>query len=395
VIESPEIDLIGRFKTGYGWEKVIDGRPEMKKGRGWASCPPRDMEEFGRFVSETVQHYRGQIRYWQLLDEPHIPWKFRGSPEEYVEMLGTLSTAVKKDVPNGRVLNGSYQLRWLIPLALRDLIKDGNSEEAIRLYQSTYMRSSIASKHEFPSVDNIAELKKVLKSDLAKYAIKFCEILLTTGRDSFDIFCFHDHMTYDTPNTYDVVTQAALDLLKRYGVTETMYLTGVGQDKNQSPSDQARAVPIRIAASFAKGIDYVLWWSFVDIEGPDSVNPRSGLYHDDGQPKPASVTFSTLAHKMQEIQFTRASFLPVSNAKAVLFQGGKGEFVIAWRESGTRRSRIPLSGTSATVTTLVPVGTQTELRRSEVSIRSGSVFVSVNADPILIASRDRKEYAGQ
>jgi hypothetical protein len=73
----------------------------------WAAgTKPGKSEAFARYVFNTVEHYRGSIKHWEVWNEPHFNGFWTGTPEEYAEMLGIAYREAKKADPDCLVLGG-------------------------------------------------------------------------------------------------------------------------------------------------------------------------------------------------------------------------------------------------------------------------------------------------
>ncbi|MBN1579510.1 MAG: beta-galactosidase [Anaerolineae bacterium] len=93
------IQLVARLDRAPNWSREDNSMP----GR-----PPDDFSDYGEFVYRFVDHYRGQIRYIQIWNEPNlfIEWGNRPvDPAGYVELLRIAYERSKEADPNVYVLN--------------------------------------------------------------------------------------------------------------------------------------------------------------------------------------------------------------------------------------------------------------------------------------------------
>ena len=80
----------------------------------WASscgewnCPPRNNKLFVQYVSEVIQRYKGQVKYWELWNEPDSAtyWKPQDGLKSYCVLLKEVYLAAKKIDPECKILNG-------------------------------------------------------------------------------------------------------------------------------------------------------------------------------------------------------------------------------------------------------------------------------------------------
>ena len=70
------------------------------------SHPPDDFDDFGDFVTTTVDRYRGRVEHFQIWNEPNLgtEWTGRVDPDAYAELLEIAYTRAKAANPNAVVL---------------------------------------------------------------------------------------------------------------------------------------------------------------------------------------------------------------------------------------------------------------------------------------------------
>jgi hypothetical protein len=108
------LDIIARLSNPPAWSRKD---PEMGD-----FAPPDDLADYADFVRAVVTRYRGQVRIYQIWNEPNIypEWGNRPvDPEDYTELLRVGYTAVKDVCPECVVVSGA--LAQTIPLGPRDL----------------------------------------------------------------------------------------------------------------------------------------------------------------------------------------------------------------------------------------------------------------------------------
>lgn len=64
----------------------------------WAE-PPRDMRLYAEFMAEIVARYRGKIHAWEIWNEPDNAEYWRGSTEEYAELVRQGAVAMRRADP--------------------------------------------------------------------------------------------------------------------------------------------------------------------------------------------------------------------------------------------------------------------------------------------------------
>jgi hypothetical protein len=75
-------------------------------GENFWRSPPRDPEDFARFVAALVGHYRADIHSWELWNEPDNPAYWLGNREEFAAVVRAGSRAVRRVDPTAAVVLG-------------------------------------------------------------------------------------------------------------------------------------------------------------------------------------------------------------------------------------------------------------------------------------------------
>lgn len=86
--------------------------------------PPKDTERFAAFVKQLVNRYKDRIHSWEIWNEPDNPAYWAGTPEQFAELLGTGSRAVREADPKAKVVFGG--LAWNLSF-LQDVLNVSNS----------------------------------------------------------------------------------------------------------------------------------------------------------------------------------------------------------------------------------------------------------------------------
>ncbi len=83
---------------------------------------PIDYDEFGQFVEDIVNRYKGRIKSWEIWNEPDITAYWSGTVEEYAKLLKIGAAAVRKADPDAIVVLGGLAHKTDFTLRLfRDL----------------------------------------------------------------------------------------------------------------------------------------------------------------------------------------------------------------------------------------------------------------------------------
>jgi len=101
--------VLGTFLWTPAWAA---GAAQGKTG----TSPPKDYDDFGRYVFHLVSHYRRSIHCWEVWNEPHYSGFWRGTPAEYARLLVVAYREAKRADPDCLVLGGggveAGNLRW-------------------------------------------------------------------------------------------------------------------------------------------------------------------------------------------------------------------------------------------------------------------------------------------
>ena len=97
------IGLIVRISNPPAWS-----RAEGNEVGSYA--PPDNYNDFAEFAGAVAERYRGQIRYYQLWNEPNIypEWGvYPTDPEAYTELLKAGATAIRANDPDAVIIAGA------------------------------------------------------------------------------------------------------------------------------------------------------------------------------------------------------------------------------------------------------------------------------------------------
>ncbi len=89
-----DIEIIARLDRPPSWTRQDNARPER---------PPDDVNAYGDFVYDVVNHFKGRIHYYQIWNEPNIypEWGDQApDPAAYVRLLKVAWTRAKAADPN-------------------------------------------------------------------------------------------------------------------------------------------------------------------------------------------------------------------------------------------------------------------------------------------------------
>ncbi len=106
-LNAPEEGLISIFSASlWATEKPSAMLPPS---------PAHSLDDYYRFVFETVKRCRGRVKYWENDAEPNNPVFWSGTKEQFVAQLKVFHRAVKDADPNAIVIAGGYDGLFIPP----------------------------------------------------------------------------------------------------------------------------------------------------------------------------------------------------------------------------------------------------------------------------------------
>jgi hypothetical protein len=142
------------------------------ENRQRAAYMPKDLNTFASYVRQTVQHYRGRLSVWEILNEPiytdySLPHTLGYQVTDYVPLLKVAYQAVKEIDPGALVIGGiaggptTYTqefidaggLRWVDALNLHiypGLTAPEAYEEPLRQLQAKMQAINVGARHASP-----------------------------------------------------------------------------------------------------------------------------------------------------------------------------------------------------------------------------------------------------
>lgn len=106
--------LLGEFLRTPAW--AADAPPNLDLAANPAAArayPPSNWQEFAEYVYETVRHYRGRIRNWEVWNEPYYGGFWKGTPEQYARLASIAYRECKRADPACTVWAGCIHLSAL------------------------------------------------------------------------------------------------------------------------------------------------------------------------------------------------------------------------------------------------------------------------------------------
>lgn len=270
-----KIDVLATVMEAPCWASTDPNKNCATLSYDWR-YPPRDPQEYATFVGELVKRYKGQIRFWEIWNEPNlVGFWHEPNPAAYTALVKAAYPTIKALDPTAVVVAGA-----LAPC-------DGT-----------------------PSC--------------AYSALGYLEAMYAAGaRGFFDKLSYHPYTDGHPPTWYDAgwpmysfasSVPAIRQVMQRHGDPSPIWLTEVGW--TTVPGDRCadcwtEALPVseaEQAAYLAEAVAITRSWPYVEAllwyELTDTVEPREqavvsfehhfGLFRKDYSAKPAAAQFRDL-----------------------------------------------------------------------------------------------------
>lgn len=109
--KSLGFNILGSLDTTPKWASMAP----RGGSDNYRSYPPKDLKDWGRYVYETVSHYKGIIDYWEVWNEPDStgflklpgPFEQMRRPGVYADLLKVAYTEAKRANPDSVIVGGA------------------------------------------------------------------------------------------------------------------------------------------------------------------------------------------------------------------------------------------------------------------------------------------------
>lgn len=105
-LKKYKMPLLGQLFTTPYWAAATP-QPKPKKA-GYNKCWAPNLKLLDKYVFETVSRYKNYVKYWEIWNEPAVNLFWKGSPEEFGEMVQVAIKAAKRADPNCVVMSAGY-----------------------------------------------------------------------------------------------------------------------------------------------------------------------------------------------------------------------------------------------------------------------------------------------
>ncbi len=260
---------------------------------GWDAFPPKPecLDEWGRYVYETVKRYKENVAAWEIWNEPFPDGLFfrGGTVQDYVDLLKVAYTEAKRADPDCIIVG----LGGTDFIHMRQVFEQGGfpymDVASIHHYQP-----GMYPEFYFPWM--VRRAKEVMREYAKKNQAKQKDIWLTeTGWPT---------------NLTDF---------------------SIPQNWSGTPMElRAKFLPRTFILGAAAGLDKIFWFTFKDGgRDPKNFEHNQGLFFYDLTPKPSYVAYATLIRMLDNLEY-RGKLHLSSRVYGYWFEGENGGCVTIW-----------------------------------------------------------------
>lgn len=209
------------------------GRPKRwsKRGRIEINPPPMDTKEWVRFVEILANRYRGQGINYELEDEVNETGSWKGTLEEYIDLLKAGYDAIKRADPNAKVLPSAMGCGIMRNLPL------GSGSQKTWKWHDAWLKPILSTK----KFDVVSVHDYYFPSEIVANGLTFRSYL---------------------EHTRDMMNQSGTGSLPIW-ITETGFVSlsaeAGGRTDKGSPEKQAKWLTEAYQQAFGLGVERVYW----------------------------------------------------------------------------------------------------------------------------------------
>lgn len=102
--EDAGLDILGILIGTPGWGAAHGQRPGNGVPAGLSLSPDDPRNLWATYVRGTVTHYRGEVRTWEVWNEPDLAFFWSGTADEYFQLLRVSYRVIKEVDPSATVM---------------------------------------------------------------------------------------------------------------------------------------------------------------------------------------------------------------------------------------------------------------------------------------------------
>ena len=305
-IKRQGFGIVGTLDRTALWASTGKADPKTKSSNfyGAYSYLPEEWGLWEKYVSAVVNHYKNDISYWQIWNEPDIPFLV---PPEGISNASAYDTLVRDS---------------------ESISRENNSKTTI-LGGVAYLRQIYFGPGR--QVDFIEEMAK-LKTP-----------------DKLDVFTFHHYIskqenTKKLETNFDTVKTILKDPKRRYWVTE-LGIECSGSNKYEFLNSSACSSPINAASQsikfnvilLAKGVEKIFYYNlFFDTNGLGEFMPGVNVAWDSKEPRPIVNAYAIMTWLLDGSAF--GNEVNKNGYQEYTFYNGTKTIKVAWATDGATQT---------------------------------------------------------
>ena len=252
--QTRQIQILFTLSTVY-WEKAK--KHKFQKGATQIKPPSLDIEEWAHFVEALANRYRGQGINYEIENEVNEGAFWKGTLEEYLELLKTGYDVIKKVDPQAKVLPSAMGCG-----SVRNFQLEGTRSKAWKWHDSWLQPILSTKKFDVVNIHNYYFPSDIIANGL-----------------TFRTYLEHIHELMEESKLGD----------RPIWITEIGYVSSPANAKgridNGSPEKQAEWLTQAYQQAFEFGVEKIYWLLLQDRKEP--YFGSMGLADAKGNPRPA------------------------------------------------------------------------------------------------------------
>jgi hypothetical protein len=271
---------------------------------------PTDLASYRRFLTRIVEAYDGDgsgdvaglkkgVKYWQVENE--WDWRWKDTPEKFVEFLKVAYDAIKAADPEAKVVLGG--ISKLAP----DAFHAGLLGDRVELNGKVITPANLDQEKHFRE----------------EYPLR--TYVLEHGYPYFDIISFHQYGRY---RAIDKEVEYLRSIMREQHYEKPLWMTEVGgpfvpYGETYTEDRQAQEVVKYYVTALGSGVEVLFWSTYIPTPEWGTAFTNTALT-DKGRRKPAYYSYKLMASKLRDA--TRVERL---------FGSPRGQLVRFTRRTGT------------------------------------------------------------
>ena len=321
------------IRVGSCW--ATGGRVGEARGRRAVtpSAPPRDIDAYRSFVRATVERYAAKgVHDFAVENEANAAAFWRGTPDEYADLVGVAAREIRGADPEARVFDGGLSSTAYGAGIADDLRTDDRVADAISAYNRYYEHRASTRARDFPVVASDADLELALTEGQGQRNLSFLatteELVRSRTVDALQLHFYEGPEA--VPDLVDYVRRHTPETTPVEVWELGMYRAGQRRTDDAQVQQLAKAV----ASFLAGGVSRIVYLpTAYDPGGRRESEVRWGLLRPDGTPGPPADVYDLLAQMA-----AGATIEPVAAAgmQGVVLAHATETNVVVWSERGAR-----------------------------------------------------------